>query len=95
MKFGNDANRGKQSIPGRPVLWRRHGSGPIGLIGQEGEAASRGLRGLGRSTGRSEVRPRVQPRNPGAPGQAPKDLMIPDYYDRLKFLFARLERTYL
>jgi nicotinic acid phosphoribosyltransferase len=38
MKFGNEAAEGKQSVPGSPVLFRRrHGSGPIGLIGQEGE----------------------------------------------------------
>jgi nicotinic acid phosphoribosyltransferase len=38
MKFGNEAAEGKQSIPGAPVLFRRrHGSGSIGLIGQEGE----------------------------------------------------------
>ncbi len=38
MKFGNELAEGKQSIPGCPVLFRRrHGSGPIGLIGQEGE----------------------------------------------------------
>ena len=38
----------------------------------------------GRSTGRSEVRPRVQPRNPGAPDQAPEDPMIPDHDDPRK-----------
>ncbi len=38
MKFGNEAAEGKQSIPGSPVLFRRrHGTGPIGLIAQEGE----------------------------------------------------------
>ncbi|MCP3057952.1 nicotinate phosphoribosyltransferase [Myxococcus sp. K38C18041901] len=38
MKFGNELAEGKQSIPGTPVLFRRrHGSGPIGLVGQEGE----------------------------------------------------------
>jgi nicotinic acid phosphoribosyltransferase len=43
MKFGNEAAEGKQSVPGAPVLFRRrHGSGPIGLIGQEGEAAPDG-----------------------------------------------------
>jgi nicotinic acid phosphoribosyltransferase len=43
MKFGNDPGEGKQSIPGCPVLFRRrHGSGPIGLIGQEGESAPEG-----------------------------------------------------
>ncbi len=39
MKFGNEANSGKQSVPGRPVVFRRQtGQGPIGLVGQEGEA---------------------------------------------------------
>ncbi len=40
MKFGNEAGAGKQSIPGRPVLFRRSAgaSGPFGLVGQEGEA---------------------------------------------------------
>ncbi|MBN1204382.1 MAG: nicotinate phosphoribosyltransferase [Myxococcaceae bacterium] len=43
MKFGNEAAEGKQSIPGSPVLFRRrHGSGPIGLIGQEGELPPQG-----------------------------------------------------
>jgi nicotinic acid phosphoribosyltransferase len=43
MKFGNELAEGKQSIPGSPVLFRRrHGSGPIGLIGQEGEQAPDG-----------------------------------------------------
>ncbi len=43
MKFGNEAAEGKQSIPGSPVLFRRrHGSGPIGLIGQEGEVVPDG-----------------------------------------------------
>lgn len=43
MKFGNEAAEGKQSIPGKPVLFRRrHGSGPMGLIGQEGEAPPEG-----------------------------------------------------
>ncbi|MFY2560800.1 nicotinate phosphoribosyltransferase [Corallococcus terminator] len=43
MKFGNELAEGKQSIPGTPVLFRRrHGSGPIGLVGQEGESAPEG-----------------------------------------------------
>jgi nicotinate phosphoribosyltransferase len=43
MKFGNELAEGKQSIPGRPVLFRRrHGSGPVGLIGQEGEPVPEG-----------------------------------------------------
>lgn len=43
MKFGNEAAEGKQSVPGLPVLFRRrHGTGPIGLIGQEGEPPPNG-----------------------------------------------------
>lgn len=43
MKFGNELAEGKQSIPGRPILFRRrHGSGPVGLIGQEGEPVPEG-----------------------------------------------------
>jgi nicotinic acid phosphoribosyltransferase len=39
MKFGNEAGGGKQSLPGRPVVFRRRsGSGPVGVVGQEGEA---------------------------------------------------------
>jgi nicotinic acid phosphoribosyltransferase len=40
MKFGNEAGAGKQSLPGRPVLFRRGAgaSGPFGIVGQEGEA---------------------------------------------------------
>jgi hypothetical protein len=38
MKFGNEAGRGKQSVPGRPVTWRRlRGAGPVGIIAQAGE----------------------------------------------------------
>lgn len=47
MKFGNEAGSGKQSIPGRPVLFRRvEGDGPLGVVGQEGEVAPRGYRQL-------------------------------------------------
>lgn len=43
MKFGNETGAGKQSIPGRPVLFRRvNGQGPVGIVGQEGEAAPPG-----------------------------------------------------
>ncbi|MCE9667594.1 nicotinate phosphoribosyltransferase [Myxococcus stipitatus] len=43
MKFGNELAEGKQSIPGVPVLFRRrHGDGPIGLVGQEGEEVPEG-----------------------------------------------------
>jgi nicotinate phosphoribosyltransferase len=45
MKFGNESGAGKQSIPGRPVLFRRVGTtGPIGIVGQEGEAVPEGYR---------------------------------------------------
>ncbi len=39
MKFGNERGLGKQSVPGRPVLWRRRPGkqGPLGIIGQQGE----------------------------------------------------------
>ena len=48
MKFADDANRGKESIPGRPVLWRRmQGGGPTGIIGQEGEATPAGYEAWG------------------------------------------------
>jgi nicotinate phosphoribosyltransferase len=48
MKFADDANRGKESVPGRPVLWRRmQGGGPTGIIGQEGEATPAGYEAWG------------------------------------------------
>jgi nicotinic acid phosphoribosyltransferase len=38
MKFGNESGAGKQSVPGRPVAWRRlRGDGPVGIISQVGE----------------------------------------------------------
>ncbi len=38
MKFGNESGLGKQSVPGRPVIWRRlRGAGPVGIIGQAEE----------------------------------------------------------
>ncbi|MBI3182605.1 MAG: nicotinate phosphoribosyltransferase [Myxococcales bacterium] len=43
MKFGDEAGSGKQSVPGRPVLFRRlSGDGPYGVIGQEGEVPPKG-----------------------------------------------------
>ena len=50
MKFANDGGAGsaaldgKQSVPGRPVLFRRRdgAQGPYGIIGQEGEAVPAG-----------------------------------------------------
>jgi hypothetical protein len=48
MKFADDANRGKKSAPGRPVLWRRmQGGDPTGIIGQQGEAAPAGYEARG------------------------------------------------
>jgi nicotinic acid phosphoribosyltransferase len=48
MKLGDDANRAKESIPGRPVLWRRmQRGGPTGIIGQEGEAVPAGYEAWG------------------------------------------------
>ncbi len=43
MKFGDEPGHGKESIPGRPVLWRPHlgmsgYTGPVGFVAQEGEA---------------------------------------------------------
>lgn len=40
MKFGNEMKGGKESIPGRPVLFRLSygdSSMPVGIVGQEGE----------------------------------------------------------
>jgi nicotinic acid phosphoribosyltransferase len=43
MKFANEAGSGKRSLPGRPVVFRRQtGEGPIGVVGQEGEAPPKG-----------------------------------------------------
>ncbi len=44
MKFGNESGLGKQSVPGRPVLFRRRAgaSGPFGVVGQEGERPPEG-----------------------------------------------------
>jgi hypothetical protein len=51
MKFGNELAEGKQSIPGAPVVFRRRsGSGPIGLIGQEGEPVPAGYELLSGAT---------------------------------------------
>jgi nicotinic acid phosphoribosyltransferase len=39
MKFGNEPGAGKESIPGRPVVFRRlRGDGAVGIVGQQGEA---------------------------------------------------------
>lgn len=43
MKFGNETGLGKQSLPGKPVVFRRSSaSGPISIIGQEGERPPQG-----------------------------------------------------
>jgi len=43
MKFSDDS--GKESIPGRPVVFRRIGtSGPVGIVGQVDEACPEGYR---------------------------------------------------
>jgi nicotinate phosphoribosyltransferase len=44
MKFANEGGAGKQSIPGRPVLFRRRpgARGPWGVVGQEGEGVPEG-----------------------------------------------------
>ncbi len=48
MKFGNEAGAGKESLPGRPVLFRRGAgvSGPFGIVGQAGEAPPPGYAAL-------------------------------------------------
>jgi nicotinate phosphoribosyltransferase len=39
MKLGDEEGVGKRSVPGVPVTWRRlRGDGPVGIIGQAGEA---------------------------------------------------------
>jgi nicotinic acid phosphoribosyltransferase len=67
MKFGNEAGGGKQSVPGRPVLFRRRAdaSGPFGLVGQEGEAPPAGYELL---TGAAAL-----PAPPLAPALTPGD----------------------
>lgn len=53
MKFGSEPKAGKESVPGRPVVFRRtSASGPIGLIGQEGEGVPEGYALV---TGQKEV----------------------------------------
>ncbi len=48
MKFGNETGAGKQSVPGRPVTWRRvRGLGPVGIIGQAGEPVAENYVALG------------------------------------------------
>ncbi len=38
MKFGNEKGLGKQSVPGKPVVWRRiRGKGNLSIIAQESE----------------------------------------------------------
>lgn len=38
MKFGDEPNGGKSSVPGEPVVWRSlHNRGPVGFIAQRGE----------------------------------------------------------
>lgn len=48
MKFGDEPNGGKSSIPGKPVIWRAPISdptyeGPVGIIAQEGEEIENGF----------------------------------------------------
>jgi len=43
MKFANERGGGKESLPGRPVVFRRtSANGPIGIIAQEDETAPQG-----------------------------------------------------
>ena len=45
MKFGSEPGGGKESVPGKPVIWRRASAeGPIGIIGQEGEPVAEGYK---------------------------------------------------
>lgn len=45
MKFGSEIKAGKESIPGRPVIFRRtSANGPVGIIAQEGEECPEGYR---------------------------------------------------
>lgn len=48
MKFGDEAGGGKESVPGKPVLWRRRAgaSGPFGVVAQEGEPVPEGYERL-------------------------------------------------
>lgn len=71
MKFGNEAGgalclSGKQSIPGRPVVFRREGDGPgpFGIVGQRGEGAPAGYRLLS-GAGEAALPTRVSALNPG------------------------------
>jgi nicotinate phosphoribosyltransferase len=70
MKFGNELAEGKQSVPGAPVLFRRrHGLGPVGLIGQEGEQPPEGYFQL---TGGAPETPSLV----ASQGADPKDLRV-------------------
>ncbi len=52
MKFGDEPGSGKESIPGRPVVFRRlSGTGPLGLVGQKGEPAPEGYALLEEASG--------------------------------------------
>ncbi|MBL8911466.1 MAG: nicotinate phosphoribosyltransferase [Archangium sp.] len=57
MKFGNEGGGGKQSVPGRPVLFRRRAgaSGAFGVVGQEGEATPEGYLPLTGAPARTHV----------------------------------------
>ena len=82
MKFANDGGdparaaspslEGKQSVPGRPVVFRRQSGaqGPFGIIGQEGEAVPPGY---ARLTGAGAV---------GTPAQAVAEVRSLDPADR-------------
>ena len=63
MKFGDEVSSGKQSLPGRPVLFRRTSAdGPVGIVGQEGEDAPDGyllLSGQTRDTHEPAIAPTV------------------------------------
>jgi hypothetical protein len=81
MKFADDANRGKESVPGRLVLWRRmQGGGPPASSARRARRA-RGLRWPGAlrrpirvTPSSSAPKPRRSRPSFGGP------LMIPDSY---------------
>lgn len=84
MKFGNESGLGKQSVPGRPVVFRREGggAGPFGAIGQEGEAPPAGYRLLtgaasdGRRPSAEEARALAGADASAAPSEATRALMV-------------------
>jgi nicotinic acid phosphoribosyltransferase len=75
MKFGNEAGSGKQSVPGKPVLWRRRAgaSGPFGVVAQEGEPVPEGYALL---TGAASSDAGARPALDDAKAVRPEDLRL-------------------